>query len=297
MIAVADLHLRYTIPRCRGESQQEWLDHQRYRLREIVQTANTKGMHVLIAGDIFHTAIVPVEIINMFIEEFSKAHLAPFIMPGNHDLRYRDTSLKDTAYEVLDTLCDAGIFDRIQDTYAEVLYGADHAIGVVNDDLVAIHTLTFESEKKVPYGVKEFETSESLFKKYSHKYLIVGDMHRPFIAKKGERILINCGSLTVQNKNEAEYEHGYTILDEEDGIATFVPFTDKCIIVKDNKLLIEEARDGRINAFVEELKAKSEGISLDYVENLKNKLTSADVNDKVKERVSGYINTVKEGMK
>lgn len=296
MIVVADLHLRYTIPRCRGESQQEWLDHQRYRLREIVRVARNDS--ILVAGDIFHTPIVPVEIINMFIEEFGSASIV-YIMPGNHDLRYRDTSLKDTAYEVLNTLCSVhgGPFVRIQDTYAEVLYGADHAIGVVNDDLVAIHTLTFESEKKVPYGVKEFETSESLFKKYSHKFLIVGDMHRPFIAKKGGRVLVNCGSLTVQNKNEAEYEHGYTILDMEDGVATFVPFEDKCIIVKDNKLLIEEARDGRINAFVEELKAKSEGISLDYIENLKNKLTSADVNSKVRERVSGYINTVKEGMK
>jgi hypothetical protein len=147
-----------------------------------------------------------------------------------------------------------------------------------------LHTLAFEKEEDVPYGVKNFETAKSLRSLYSgYRVIVVGDMHKPWVST-GDICVVNCGSMTVQSINESKYEHGFY------GTANnFIPFKTPCKVVTDSFVEAEGDRDETVDAFVEQLK-EYESVSLDYGENLKQVLTSEGISDKVSKVVLGWIN-------
>ena len=273
MIYIADLHLREDVPACRAETEQEWLEHQAHRLNCIVDYANRKRCNILIAGDIFHRAKPPVHIVNLFLSAMAQVDCEVFIMPGNHDLHYRDATMEKTAYEILHNLAKSGAnrLRQIHDIFNSVPYGTEDILGndltMLETRPIALHVLTFRTEADVPYGCKNYETAKSLCVKYpKHNLIIVGDMHKPFTYSNGEQRVINCGSMTVQSINEAEYDHGFWYNEE------FIKFDDSVQLLQIDREG-ERQRDERIDAFVEQL-AKQEGISIDYLENLQNALTA-----------------------
>ena len=289
-IAIADLHLRDDVPRCRGESPDEWFNHQKERLEQIVNYANKQRLEILIAGDIFHKPRPSHKLIGMFIGVMNKCWQAPYIMAGNHDLSYANADDTNTAYDII-----SKIFPPIdtQQHSRLVPYGKE-AVELTDPRpykpyVICLHTLLFEKEKDVPFGVQHFETAKSLATKYPYPCLVVGDMHRPFTSKQGDTFVVNCGSMTVQSINEAEYAHGFWEVSGCDSVAQFNEYTNDMIIVEDNYVETAKERDNRITAFVEKLKGQ-ESITLDFKENLLQVLTDNAISSNVKSTVIGWIN-------
>jgi DNA repair exonuclease SbcCD nuclease subunit len=283
MIVAADLHLRSDVPRCRAETETEWLMFQSYCLDLIMQHDEP----IFIAGDIFDKARVHDRVVSMFIGSL-RGNSKVAIMPGNHDMEYRSPNMLNTSYGILDTLC--GISDTLYsiETFHNMLpYGKTTKEDIKGDtisDILFLHTLTFEKEDDVPFGVKHYDTAESLLRKYPHKIIVVGDMHKPWAVKKGNRLVINCGSMTIQSVNEADYTHGYWKVNEDTLQHSFHELP-KGRIVEDKFLEKQAAKDERITAFVESLKGK-ETITLDFFQNVKNRLTKVGnntINKKVME--------------
>jgi DNA repair exonuclease SbcCD nuclease subunit len=234
-----------------------------------------------IFGDIFHTPKASREVVGMFLEVFSPVANRVFIMPGNHDLRYGNDD-EDTSYTII---------NKVFQTMPQfVQYGTNEVTKEGESSVLGVHTLLFRVAEDVPYGVQKYETAESLAAKYPEHYLIgVGDMHKPFYWTNGTTSIVNCGSMTVQSINEAEYDHGYWVVDEE-GYANFAPFEDVCKIVDDAYITHEKERDDRITSFVEMLK-QSETITLDFTENVKKELTQSVVDDKVTQVIMNWLTT------
>ncbi len=244
MYVAADCHLRRDIPSCRGETKAEWMDKQRKNMKKFFDSDGT----CLIAGDIFHKAKPGYETVALFMECVKEATVhKPIVIPGNHDTLHTVED-EDTGWGVIRELLN------VQDE--------------VGKYIKLVHTLTFESEKDVPFGVKHYETPESLVGKYpGFQYIVVGDMHRPFKKVVGNCTVVNCGSMTVQSINEAEYDHGYWYLDMKGG-AEFISFEEDIVLADRSSISIAEERDERVTAFMEKLKTH-EGITLDYMENIK----------------------------
>jgi DNA repair exonuclease SbcCD nuclease subunit len=289
VIVCSDLHLRGrdSIPRCRGETEEEWMEHQRLRLMEIVDYANRTRSDLFIAGDIFHRAKEPHEVSTLFWECIGKLIGTCYIMQGNHDLHHRDMSMEDTSYETLKKHCAiTGSKVRfIGDVEACIPFGENEVKGV--GGILFLHTLAFEKEEDVPYGVKHYETADSLLSTYNkYNFIIVGDMHKPWHTTENGREVINCGSMTVQSINESKYVHGF--YDLRFTTTEFVPFKTPCKIVTDSFVEAEGDRDETVDAFVEQLK-EYESVSLDYGENLKNVLTQESISGNVSTVVLGWI--------
>jgi DNA repair exonuclease SbcCD nuclease subunit len=287
-----DLHLRADIPRCRAETIEEWYLHQKTRLETICKIAHAYGGKVVIAGDIFHKPNVPLEVMHLFISTMKDNKIVPYIMAGNHDLHYTNHDATDTSFNILSHIypswdCASGIGTTCYIPYG---FGIENTIG--NGSIVGMHTLTFEKDTDVPFGVKKFETAATLAeqaKKIGATCVVVGDMHRPFTAKIDGIRIINCGSMTVQSINEASNAHGVWTYDDSTDAVEFVPFTDTCMVVDDAYITEAKERDTRITAFVESMK-DYEASSLDYLDNLKKALTHEEVSTTMKQVVNTWIN-------
>lgn len=251
----ADFHLRKDVPLCRGETKAEWMNKQRQNLKKFFNREES----CFIAGDIFHKAKPGYETVALFMGEVSKCDGGIIAIPGNHDTLHTVED-EDTGWGVI----------------REVLTHKDS----IGTQMKLVHTLTFESEKDVPFGVKHYETPESLVDKYpGFRYIVVGDMHRPFKKVVGDCTVVNCGSMTVQSINESEYDHGYWSLDGTGG-AEFISFGEDIVLADREDNSAKDVRDGRITAFMEKLKTH-EGITLDYMVNIRGATDNKEVIDKI----------------
>lgn len=290
IIACSDLHLRHRkdIPRWRGESEDEWYAHQVNRLRHIRGLAEKHNAIICIAGDIFHRVDPGLSTVEMFASVMLGTNT--LIMPGNHDVRYSNIGDKETGYAILSTM-----FEPFESHFGfgSVPYGTERPNNA-EARVLGVHTLLFENEEDVPYGVTHYETAESLAKKFPVDVLIVGDMHKPFSTMVGKTLVVNCGSMTVQSINEAKYDHGVYIVDTDNLTAEFVPFTDPCKVLSEQQLAQKgrdkdrEERKERIGQMLTILKTKDKN-SIDFESILENTLTTEAVSATISEKARSWL--------
>lgn len=281
MRTVADLHLRKDVPRCRGESEEEWIAFQRKCLDAIFDTDEP----VYIAGDIFDKPRTSRVMEQLFFEALgdSKCPMV-YVMPGNHDLLYNSSDISDTSYGTLVKSAHPKISTKVN----YVPYGTTEPVRVVDDKILMVHTLTFEKDSDVPFGVQKYETARTLLKKYpDYEVILVGDMHKPFHVESKGRHVINCGSMTVQSINESDYKHGYW--DE----TLFTPFNIPMDIIDERGTKVKKNTES-LDAFITLMQDKygNEDEGLDFIKILSNTLTKDVIHDKVGNVVKKWIQEV-----
>lgn len=241
----ADLHLREDVPKCRGENEDEWLEFQTKALYEIF---GNQGCIPFIAGDIFHREDAGNVLTGRFLAVvfWHKVLERLRFMPGNHDL-HKGILTDETAYSVI------APFNTPSDY---VPWNSETpVIGKGKSDVLMVHALTFEKAEDVPFGVKHYETPETLVAKYpGYKAIVVGDMHRPFSKKVGDTWVVNCGSMTVQSTTEIPYQHGYWLWDTEAQDAPkFVPLALPIVLQDESVSRSKEEKDERVKALMLDL--------------------------------------------
>ena len=77
-IVTADIHLRNDRPVSRTD--EDWLQSQKEVIDFIVTTSNEVGADIVIGGDLFNTSIVPVRIVNLFLQSMRNCKNKIYIM-------------------------------------------------------------------------------------------------------------------------------------------------------------------------------------------------------------------------
>lgn len=277
-LAVADIHLCKSVPVCRTETEEEWLDFQFQVLHQIFSIAQVEKAALLIAGDIFDRSAPGMRVVNRFLElrnKFSKVTVEA--IAGNHDIPYHNFNL--IADSGFGTLIESGVFGLSNDV-------ALHHFNTKKPaprSITLCHHLVFPDKKSIPPNVSAKLPSE-IFDMYPDSALVVcGDYHQSHYHSNGGQTLIVPGCVTIQSAGLANYEPVALLWDSDcpDEVEEFKLVNDKSKISTEH-LTKEKARNENIEKFISTLRAKGK-VGLSFSDNLREKLNDPSLPKRVKE--------------
>jgi DNA repair exonuclease SbcCD nuclease subunit len=297
LLITADWHLRTSLPRCRLD--EDWMETQRKALRLIGKySGRYDNCPIIVIGDIFHSNNdVSHELITM-VQDFAVS-IKPailYLIPGNHDLPYHSMdNIHRSAIGILlnsDNIKSASALRYIETgANNERLAISAEPFGMEQKKdcpYVFEHILCFPDKKSIPPGA-EGATPQGLLKKYSDAhYIFTGDYHQFFEYHNGDKLVCNPGCLLRQAADLAEYKSGIVLFDSFTGAIKRLLIRDDSELVTDEYLEKQAFREGRIEAFIEKMK-NNEGVTLDFIFNVKTKLQLKKVPLKVKELVEKLL--------
>lgn len=287
-IIAADLHLRADKPRCRMD--EDWFVTQANGLRQLVTYANNVEACLCIVGDIFHTAVVPPKIKNLFLKYVRKVRKGVYILAGNHDLPYHSwKKVDDSSFGVIWNSGAVRSLAELGDAYH---FGEKTEEKYPPNDILFIHTLVFPSAKDMPPNAGGLTAAELLDQNPHYKWIFTGDYHQGFCYTKetdGERrYVINPGCILRQVADLKEYKPLAFLVDTDIDLINPCYIMDEYGMVTDNYLRVEEQRKERISAFVETIKT-SGPIDLDFLANLEAAMDSLECTADVRQMVELLI--------
>jgi hypothetical protein len=291
-IVCSDLHLRSDLPRCRVQSQEEWIETQRFQLQFIAKTAKEKNIPIFMTGDIFDAPTVPDYIKNMFIEAFYQTNV--FGIAGNHELPWHQWDKVDQSS--FGVLWRSGIIKPIPILQARHAHYGQEVIG--EGDMLFLHTLIFEDKKSMPPNTKAMTAKEALDKYPDAKFIFAGDNHHGFgyinEGKNNHRYVVVPGCLNRQASDFKDYEPRIYLIDTDIESIKPIPVPDVCEIVTD--AYVQESKDkmDRIHSFASLIKEKMQqgkGSGIDFKENVKKGMEN---NPELTEGVITFINQMME---
>ena len=266
-IITADFHLRKSVPVCRQQTEEEWLDSQREVIRFIINEANKRKADIFILGDVFHTPRVDVSISNMLLKEALNLseNLWVYILVGNHESLGHNISLSDKT-SIYPFILNNWPFKDIAIDYDGATHFGEEPKNL-KSKMIFLHTLTFPSEKDMPPTLKG-QTAQDLLDKYPMaKNIFVGDYHKNFIYREKDRFVLNPGCITIQSSDMIDYAPQiYFISNTGDIESILLPNDKNCI--SDSHIKGKKEREGRLSAFIETVKGTSRGMSLDFKDNV-----------------------------
>ena len=258
-IITADWHLRLDKPRCRLDA--DWMGAQQAAVRFVVDLSNEKQLPIYLVGDLFHVAKPDDLVVNMLIDELSRAKFGFWVLGGNHDFLWHS--------------------EKYAKNSAIWPFLAGHIVNTrpiaSSEEVVFTHQLVFASEKDRPFeGIGIL--AKDLLKKYPKaEWVFTGDNHRSFIYVSPEdhpnQMVINPGCLLRQTADLKDYQPVIVKVDKNGVEYIHVPDSEN--LVTDEYLVEAEERTDRIAAFIERL-GKSETSSLSFLDNLRDKMRKTD---------------------
>ena len=283
-ILISDIHLSLTAPIARSV-EPDWLEAQlRHidRLKEI--QAEYGKAPIVVAGDIFHTADPPAELVNWAIQNMPSV----YAVPGQHDLLYHNyADLKKTAYW---TMVQAGKithleYERPQDHGRLVLWGFPWGCEISRNtktkffykskphkiQLAVVHAYCWRPRYGYPNAPKYQLASKWQERLVGFDAAVFGDNHQGFrYGEKGIQIL-NCGAFIRRRASEKNQQPKYGILYDNGNIVYEDLYPDEeardlWVDVDEAMSLVEDALE--LTGFVKDLKNLGEK-GLDFVSSVK----------------------------
>jgi DNA repair exonuclease SbcCD nuclease subunit len=256
-LVTGDWHLRKDRPICRTD--EHWIATQKEKIKQVIEIADKHDCKIVHTGDLFHRARTIPEI-ELLVQDVEMS----LLMGGNHDFEYHN--YKGTGKNSVEVVSNFRNIKRWKDT----------------DSIISVHTLVFPDNESRP-NIKGKDigiTAEELLEKYPDiTWIFTGDYHRNFHYEKEGRHVINPGCLFRQNADFIDYEPGVYLVDTLEPKVIFKKLKIKDSVITDQHLSETEERNDRIDAFIETIKSKK-GVTLDFIENLKNKLPEIPNNEK-----------------
>ena len=272
MIVTADWHLRDSVPKCLSLTQTEWYELQENMLGQIGEFCVKNDADLYVVGDIFDSnddcSFRLIQMVQTLAKELSDFNLTLFFIAGNHDEKYHDKNLINSAI---------GILLNSENCR---LIGNDDFIGASNfgeepndSEIVFIHTLTMPSNEKPSYI--DCETPQTLVQRFKNaKVIFVGDYHK-FFTETVERSLgdsvyvVNCGCTLIEKADFVDYEPRVIFYNTDYHKA-------ECLFLDTSLYKFCKTEKKEESEFVEELTSKlsKEQITLDYQNNLEKAIES-----------------------
>lgn len=213
IIATADWHLSKSTPISRTDP-----DYFQTGLDKIQQVANYARKYkavICVAGDIFDNLRVTPYMINKVYEALQGIFV--FSVAGQHDMEYRNIT-EACAYSTLVELSCIRHLSKNNRTYDNVLFSGvsfnEDVPRSLYSDVVLVHKTITENDP--PFFLKDAVKSSSIMKLLKEcRIIISGDYHVPFVKKKYNQVLVNCGSLMRRGKDQMDYKPCVWLIDTD----------------------------------------------------------------------------------
>jgi len=277
IIICGDIHLREDQPICRTDS---FLDAQWRKLDFIWQLQKQYDCLVLCGGDLFENWKPSPYLLTETIKHLPNQFYTVY---GNHDLPNHNL---DLAYKSgINTLKEAGKLEVLPDCSWGQTPDKGFYIPEIHKSILVWHILTYS--KKLPFpGCKE-SSARVLLKKYPQFPLIItSDNHQTFVEEYQGRYLINPGSMTRQKSDQIDHKPCVFLWEASTNKIeqVFLPIEPGNLVITREHIEKDEARDSRIQAFIEKLTDESI-TDVNFQDNLKQFLSQ----NPLKKSVVNYI--------
>jgi len=286
-IFCADLHLRMTTPACRTDDFFVAECRKLSWLRSLWEKYDRP--RVLCAGDVFDSALMPSE--HAFKLVLMAAELLPrmHVIAGQHDLPYH--RLECFSWSPLGMLTQIRKDMILPDQFPEEMQGVSFGVEAKirrETRILLLHQLVWDKEKPFP-GAPEGGNARGLMSRYhSVRTFITGDNHLPFIVRKGEQLLVNCGSMMRTDVTQADFKPRVWLWNEtkNDVEEAFYPIEEGVVDTRSHRQLLE--KEERMSDFRNTLEAPTGGLTLDFRRNVET-MAESITDDRVKEIVTECI--------
>lgn len=201
-IAAADLHLTNQRPEKR---KGDYFKHILTKFDQILVTTKrlTHTNLLVVAGDFFDSPTVSYDTTREVIKIIKQHNVDILAIPGQHDLRYHQSGLKNTP---LGVLIESGFVSTTNNSdfsdFNITLAGWNEEPTEEADILVIHKTVTEE------FGLfpgHDYTNAKTILKQYPWaKIIISGDNHVPHLVKYKNRFQLNCGSMVRKTKEQID---------------------------------------------------------------------------------------------
>ena len=298
-LLTADWHIQGERPRCRRDA--DWIETQRLAIRFIVDLANSRGIPLVVLGDICNTPRIATPALVMLIAELKRAK-SVWISAGNHDLPFH-------SYENVDD-CSFGVLRQyFPELRPDCHPFGEEGIGAapfgLDEDAPGrwarfTHQLVFPDEAARPAPAVGKTAAELADQFPNASWIFTGDYHHAFeVTTYPARLVdggdtdpgdpvrvVNPGCILRHAADMLDYTPKVAIVDTDQDLVEWIAVPDPGEIeggvVTDAYLREEEARDEKVEAFIESIRT-SGAVSLSFRDNLNRKLADTTVPDGVRE--------------
>lgn len=294
IVATGDLHITTAKPKRRKDN---YWEEQWRKMEFILHTAKSAGASIILQPGDFTDSHKANDFLKQFIiswmnEKRQFGIWTPiWCVYGQHDMRYHSSQLENTPLRVLETAKVVNILSsnkpaEFADEHHEVnIYGAswNEEIPVPGNGFNILVTHRMIYQEKLWSKQEVGERAVGLLIKTKFDIIVSGDNHQSFLEKKGNRYLINCGSLMRMKSDQINHKPCIYIIDTverkvEKKLIPVIPAGEAFDLDKVRK---EKERDEKIEAFVAKLKASDKPLDLDFAEALRNRLPELDEETKL----------------
>ena len=287
MIITADWHIRNTAPRCR--SDKDWMQTQKNALWKLLEYAEAHDCDIFVVGDLFHsvsdTSFECVQLIQGLALALKKIGKRLYILAGNHDLLYHsEDNIERSAIGILFKSENIFPISSVEGVSAPNFGGEVDR----TKKIVFTHVLTFPDRDNVPPNVNALTAYDLLDEYPEAEYIFTGDYHHSFHVEEKDRHVINPGCLLRQVADMKDYKPLCYLVDTDSGSVDTLYIGDDDNLIDDSYLIKEEAREQRIEEFVDKLK-ETKNVSLDFVENVRKYMDLNDFDKEFRQTVSSLI--------
>jgi exonuclease SbcC len=303
-LITGDWHLDEKKPKNRTET---YVGDQKHKMRQIMKIAsNYKVDAILQPGDFFNTSKLSDGCKAHWIRFFKYWDIPIYTIPGQHDMRYHSSDIKNTPLGVLQAagvveIMGEGAFGCVKNSMMSpernvYIHGAGWEQDIPEirrEESINILLLHMLISDKPLYPGHANVNPGWILNKYKYDLIVSGDNHKSFMSPKGKQKLVNCGSLMRSSIDQRDHRPIVYIYNTDSNT-----IRDESILVKpfEEVMNIEEAkkekeRNKELEDFVEGLSDTNiEG--LDFKKNLIDHLTKNK--DKISDGVIDIINEVIE---
>lgn len=278
-ICIADLHLSHLVPVCRKETPEQWIEHQRNVLKFIAYRCNSDDSNLYIAGDIFDKSSVSDEVVNIFLDFVNSIHGSVYILKGNHDMRNRSHDTNDTSFGIVERAYAESDKVSVSNPGYGMPYTDDPVntwgINIIPGFIYMVHTLCYETQEQCTFGGC---SAQELLNKFPHtEYIVVGDQHHGFHYENDGKHVINCGCILKRNVDFKDQKLYIWKINKDRSVVP-IELPEDNGVYNEHRIEITE-RDGRITLLMEKLAKSTNGVSIDFVQNLLDGLTDAQLSE------------------
>ncbi len=259
LIATADWHLRDSTPPCRTDD----FEQAQWNKVQLIKDLQLKyDCPVIHAGDLFHHWKPSPYLLSKTLENLPNKF---YTIYGNHDLPQHNLELRRKSG--IFTLERAGALKVLDNTHWEQEVKESSLFPYeLNIKMAVWHVMTYQGKSPFP-GVKN--PARSLIRRHNFDLMITGHNHQSFVEEHEGRLLINPGSITRQESDEADRAPCvFLVFADLSYEPIFLPIEKNVVIVPETTE-VQKERDERIQAFIEKLESTGEGMEgVDYEKNL-----------------------------
>ena len=273
-ILTGDWHLRETKPKCRTD---DYWKAQEKKVNQITALSYEFGCPIIHSGDLFHHWKPSPYLLNWVVVRLKPYDFQTII--GNHDLPQHNLELIDKS----------GIQVLIKTNTIKLINGVhwgmdlEPVINIDSKNMTVVHTMVWKGKEPWP-GCTDPEINELFDIFPNHDLILTGHNHKPIVAKKGKRLIVNPGSIMRMTADQIKHRPRVYLWNAvKNTVKPFYLDTEDDVINRDHIDKIKD-REKRTSNFLKKLKINYKH-SLSFEANIETALQKTKIHKDTKQLI------------